>query len=241
MFVIYRYPPSLIGTNVLSALYVPVADGDDSRNSESDPVKMHALDSYCIHELLLVYIARGKSLEGDGDHPTRSSSGSRQMTSIALSDALTVLYPTHCLPQQSGVIRQQCVIKNPGLLKARKEARNSDQESASDLLVIEVYRIHEHPSQIKVLTQLQYDICCRDQQCANKLRKRGRPLHERISPVTQSILGNKCYWRSCLDDGRSSDGIWMLCPWHETIKVVETGLCSGFCSPLLRCYLLLFC
>lgn len=145
-FLLNRYPPSLIGTNILSALYVPIADGVGASHSENVAVKMHALDPHCIHELLLVYIARGKSLEGDGDHPTRSSNGNRQMASVALSDALTVLYPS---PEQSGVIRQQCVIKNPGLLKARKETRNSDQEPASDLMVIEVCLIEVCILQVK--------------------------------------------------------------------------------------------
>lgn len=162
-----RYPTSLFGAGILSKLYVPFSGVD--KPSQKTPtaseiplprfrgVTMKPLDEHSVHELLLVYIARGKH---GNDVASSSSTPSHQLTSLAASDSISVLLPKHLASgdQQSApgsqnppVATHQCTIKNPGSLwkkgttVAKRNGASDGMEphflSAADSVFVEVRAI----------------------------------------------------------------------------------------------------
>ncbi|KAF1330372.1 hypothetical protein FI667_g5136, partial [Globisporangium splendens] len=142
-----RYPTSLFGAGILSTLYVPYLDAEvnmtppqssDGIPKARDAATMRPLDPSCIHELLLVYVARARSSsnERDSSGPSDRGASQQQLSSLAASDAISSLLPHH-LEQQEQQMVYQCVIKNPGALWKRSSSsfasnmRQEDDDKAS--------------------------------------------------------------------------------------------------------------
>ncbi|KAE9240754.1 hypothetical protein PF002_g9606 [Phytophthora fragariae] len=108
------YPTTLFGEGCLSTLYVPVVDGGRKREvqqeestspASSSEVVMHPLDDRAIHELLLIYVARGNR--------------------VLLQNG-----STDCNPRAASPF---CVIKNArGLCKQHKGTSGHDDFSYSE-------------------------------------------------------------------------------------------------------------
>ncbi|GMF64553.1 unnamed protein product [Phytophthora lilii] len=109
-------------------------------------VCMHALDDNAIHELLLIYVARGKCVPRQ-DENLRMDTAQR-LTSLALSDAVNTLLPCPQLNSNQPVAAPFCIIKNPSGLWS-EDKKTSEQDVAlfsgelqrfrdADILFIEV-------------------------------------------------------------------------------------------------------
>lgn len=141
-----RYPTSLFGAGIFSSLYVPYFDVDVDANPSNEPevvvptsstraIVMKPLDDKAIHELLLVYVARGR----------RECYESNRLASLAISDSISTLFPAvhelsnseddkHEGPAASEKLpsAHQCTIKDPGSLWKQGRAVKRAGVSASE-------------------------------------------------------------------------------------------------------------
>ncbi|GMG14687.1 unnamed protein product [Phytophthora fragariaefolia] len=132
------YPTILFGEGCLSTLYVPIHAGEGACKGQlnsafsavDSEVFMQPLDDHAIHELLLVYVARGKF--GDTQDENSRVDSNHQLTSLAFSDAINTLIPCRQVDTNQRAYASFCVIKNPrGLLKQEKATSGHDEFSYS--------------------------------------------------------------------------------------------------------------
>lgn len=234
-----RYPAALIGSKLLSALFVPVAtirdQIDENLCGDSAPVKpncpeMVQLSDDVLHELMLVYIARAKQCHTTNDSSCGGEAG--YLASIAQADAMTVLLPSSISPSSpSDEQTRACVIRNPrGLLlnaiRARKlDERILDQVDAavsSDYVFVEVGvflvgRIVLSSTEIWLCARFQVTIL---QECDGSAAAR-TPCR----PKVHELLGPTCRWRSCLDLQPQTPNLISqlphrhVCHWHRVLLV----------------------
>lgn len=107
---------------------------------------MHPLDDRAIHELLFIYVARGKhTLMQDG---SASVDSNEKLTSLAYSDAVNTLIPCRRVESNKRAASPFCVIKNArglcqqdGGLSAQNEssyATELQQFADADIVFVEV-------------------------------------------------------------------------------------------------------
>ncbi|KAL3656898.1 hypothetical protein V7S43_018236 [Phytophthora oleae] len=193
------YPSALFGEGCISTLYVSVVAGlrDKEEQRDAKPrykVFMHPLTDEALHELLLVYVARGRRGVGSG------VLSNQWLTSLACSDAINTLLPCR---QKEGVGSSFCVIKNPrGLWKLSKETGKRDPEDFESFTDADIVFA----------------------ECTVSSTQVGRfGCEQRESRKTHSLLetlGSSCLWRSCLthDEFQGIKNSANLCRWHASIQ-----------------------
>lgn len=239
------YPTSLFGASMLSTLYVPFSDIDGDAGADSEPevvgirlsareaVVMRALDTTALHELLLIFVARGRRDSGDA-----ASKSSRQVASLAISDAICELYPRHHpgrrdaedAAHSSSPVVYHCAIKNPRSLWKQKSQRtaagheNSDATlSSADHLYVEVtlasaaIRASRAPDAQFLCVSLQYQV-------SQDLHSNQTSAPDKAAQI-QSALDSGCSWRACLAPSETvapctgSSRERPLCAWHGLLEV----------------------
>ncbi|KAG1686510.1 hypothetical protein DVH05_006476 [Phytophthora capsici] len=159
---------------------------------------MHPLTDEAIHELLLVYVARGRR------NMNSSVQSSQIPTSLAFSDALNKLLPCRQTGCDQHSDSRFCLIKNPrGLWRLNNEAgEQNPSEDFKSFTDADVVFAECTVSSIQV-------------------ERFGREQQER--PKTHLVLealGSSCRWRSCLThyEFKGFKDNSNLCRWHTSIQ-----------------------
>lgn len=232
--VLCRYPTSLFGAGILEKLYVPYFDVDVDANPSTKPevvvpisstgaIVMKPLDQKAIHELLLVYVARGRQ-----ECTEASSSGGARLASLAMSDSISTLYPaTHehnssedatqdepAAPTKPPSVHQ-CTIKSPRSLwkqgRAVKRTGAAPHESAAAQVINSAEYLY---------VEYQISQASHTEELSQRKSSRAADLPTQI----QEIFSRGCYWRSCLAPAQvppqsHNTAKQNLCAWHGVLKV----------------------
>ncbi|KAE9002794.1 hypothetical protein PF005_g11817 [Phytophthora fragariae] len=211
------YPTTLFGEGCLSTLYVPVVDGGRKREvqqeestspASSSEVVMHPLDDRAIHELLLIYVARGnRVLLQNGSTGVNPS---QQLTSLAYSDAVNTLMPCREIDCNPRAASPFCVIKNArGLCKQHKGTSGHDDFSYSE----EFQRLADAD-----IVFVECTVCPESRKIVSA---RQPPTSTNVKTnVILEMLGTSCTWRSCITSSELHDlhGNSNLCKWHSSVQ-----------------------
>lgn len=238
--ILHSYPTTLFGEGCLSTLYVPVFNGDRKREMQqeestspasSSEVVMYPLDDRAIHELLLIYVARGnRALSQDGSTDVNPT---QQLTSLAYSDAVNTLMPCREIDSNPRAASPFCVIKNArGLCKQDKGTSGHDDFSYSedfqrftdaDIVFVEVRLVRLKVLCADLISLLIFNQCT---VCPAQSRKivsaRQPPTSTDVKTKTiLEMLGTSCTWRSCITSSELHDlhGNSNLCKWHSSVQV----------------------
>ncbi|KAG4062452.1 hypothetical protein PC123_g2700 [Phytophthora cactorum] len=215
------YPSALFGEGCITSLYVPVFTclGEsevkyDQAKAIAPPsrVSMLPLNDRAIHELLLVYVARGR-------HALKQDSGSswdsnQQFTSLALSDAVNTLIPSRQTDSKQPAGTRFCVIKNPqglwkqnnGWKQSKATGEQDDSEELQGFREADVVFVECAVA----FTQLG---SARQFKAAQNFKSHGM----------LEILGPSCMWRSCITSQDTQNNT-NLCMWHASVqRFIEVG------------------
>ncbi|KAE9041142.1 hypothetical protein PR001_g6746 [Phytophthora rubi] len=203
-----EYGPALENGDSLIVRKREVQQEESTSPASSSEVVMHPLDDRAIHELLLIYVARGnRVLLQNGSTGVNPS---QQLTSLAYSDAVNTLMPCREIDCNPRAASPFCVIKNArGLCKQHKGTSGHDDFSYSE----EFQRLADAD-----IVFVECTVCPESRKIVSA---RQPPTSTNVKTnVILEMLGTSCTWRSCITSSELHDlhGNSNLCKWHSSVQ-----------------------